>query len=203
MKSLIKKTVSTAALITCFIQSTYALSLDEIGSKFQDLNSHSVLFTQEKYLKDAELNLESSGKVISAKDKGILIRQSEPYQMELVVKKDSITEYSEGESHTIKADDNPAVHSLLNLLLKLMHPDDELKKDFDYKLEGSKDSFILTLCPKDSNLKNFFEEIKLNGTRYIDKLVIKGAHGDVTTMKFKDYDFSDKALAPEDLKYFD
>ena len=180
-----------------------ALTLKEIGATLPNGETHRVLFSQHKFLKDANLTLDSKGKILSIKDKGILIRQSEPYQMELVVKKDSITEYSNGEVHSLKAKDNPAVHSLLNLLLKLMHPDDGLKDDFDYKIDGNKDHYTVILQPKDRNLKNFFHEIFLEGTKYINKLVIKGAHGDITTMELSGYDFSKKAVSPKDLKYFD
>lgn len=191
-------------LVTLFgLQSSFALTLDEIGSKLQRENSHSVHYTQDKYLKDANLNLKSAGTIVSVKNKGILIRQTEPYQMELAVKKDSITEYSAGVVHTIKAEDNPAVHSLLNLILKLMNPDESLTEDFDCKLNGSKEKFNLTLSPKDKTLKNFFGEISLNGTENIDSLVINGTHGDTTSMQFSAYDFSNKAVTSEDLKYFE
>ena len=139
----------------------------------------------------------------SIKEKGILIKQTSPYEMQLCITKDAITEYSAGETHTIRANDNPAVHSLLNLLLKLMTLDDTVADDFDYKLTGDKSRYTVTLSPKDANLKNFFEEITIDGSEYIDSLIIRGTHGDVTSMKFSDYDFSDKAVNSEDLKYFE
>ena len=123
--------------------------------------------------------------------------------MQLCITKDAITEYSAGEIHTIRANDNPAVHSLLNLLLKLMTLDDTVADDFDYKLTGDKSRYTVTLSPKDANLKNFFEEITLDGSEYIDSLIIRGTHEDVTSMNFSDYDFSDKAVNSEDLKYFE
>ena len=191
-------------LITLFsTQCTLALTLNEIGAELKDAGSHSVNFTQEKILKDADLTLSSSGRILSIKDKGILIKQTSPYEMQLCITKDAITEYSAGEIHTIKANDNPAVHSLLNLLLKLMSLDDKVADDFEYKAIGDKGRYTVTLTPKDENLKKFFEKITLDGGEYIDSLIISGTHGDVTSMKFSDYDFSDKAITPEDLKYFE
>ncbi len=191
-------------LLTLFTaQCTLALTLNEIGEKLKTAGSHSVMFTQEKILKDADLTLSSSGRILSIKDKGILIKQTSPYEMQLCITKEAITEYSAGEIHTIRANDNPAVHSLLNLLLKLMTLDNTVADDFEYKLTGDKSRYTVTLSPKDANLKNFFEEITLDGSEYIDSLIIRGTHGDVTSMKFSDYDFSDKAVTSEDLKYFE
>ncbi|SFS75547.1 hypothetical protein SAMN02910357_01665 [Succinivibrio dextrinosolvens] len=192
-------------LLTAFsvTLSAQALTLNEIGDKLQGKGSHALVFTQDKYLKDANLNLQSSGSIVNIKDKGVLIKQAEPYPMVLAIKKDSITEYSAGEVHTIKADDNPAVHSLLNLMLKLMNPDDSLTKAFDCKLSGTKEHYTAKLGTKDEILKKFFETITLEGTEYIDSLEIMGSNGDITTMKFSDYDFSSKAVTDEDLKYFE
>ncbi len=191
-------------LITLFsTQCTIALTLNEIGAELKDAGSHSVNFAQEKILKDADLTLSSSGRILSIKGKGILIKQTSPYEMQLCITKDAITEYSAGEIHTIKANDNPAVHSLLNLLLKLMTLDEKVADDFEYKITGDKSRYTVTLSPKDANLKNFFEEITIDGSEYIDSLIIKGTHGDVTSMKFSDYNISDKAVNSEDLKYFE
>lgn len=198
------KYILTGMLITLFsTQCTLAFTLNDIGAELKDAGSHSVNFTQEKILKDADLTLSSSGRILSIKDKGILIKQTSPYEMQLCITKEAITEYSAGEIHTIKANDNPAVHSLLNLLLKLMTLDDKVADDFEYKATGDKSRYTVTLSPKDENLKNFFEKITLDGGEYIDSLIISGTHGDVTSMKFSDYDFSDKAVSPEDLKYFE
>lgn len=203
MSSFIKKILTAILLTLCTAQCTMALALNEIGDKLKTAGSHSVMFTQEKILKDADLTLSSSGRILSIKDKGILIKQTSPYEMQLCITQDAITEYSAGEIHTIRANDNPAVHSLMNLLLKLMTLDDTAADDFDYKLTGDKSRYTVTLSPKDANLKNFFEEITIDGSEYIDSLIIRGTHGDVTSMKFSDYDFSDKAVNSEDLKYFE
>ena len=203
MSSFIKKILTAILLTLCTAQCTMALALNEIGDKLKTAGSHSVMFTQEKILKDADLTLSSSGRILSIKDKGILIKQTSPYEMQLCITQDAITEYSAGEIHTIRANDNPAVHSLMNLLLKLMTLDDTAADDFDYKLTGDKSRYTVTLSPKDANLKNFFEEITIDGSEYIDSLIIRGTLGDVTSMKFSDYDFSDKAVNSEDLKYFE
>ncbi|SKA60644.1 Outer membrane lipoprotein carrier protein LolA [Succinivibrio dextrinosolvens DSM 3072] len=203
MSSFIKNILTAMLLTLCTAQCTLALTLNEIGEKLKNAGSHSVMFTQEKLLKDADLTLSSSGRILSIKDKGILIKQTSPYEMQLCITKDAITEYSAGEIHIIRANDNPAVHSLLNLLLKLMTLDDTVADDFEYKLTGDKNRYTVTLSPKDANLKNFFEEITIDGSEYIDSLIIRGTHGDVTSMKFSDYNISDNAVKPEDLKYFE
>lgn len=203
MFSLLKRTV--LFFLTAFTVSSSAenLTLNEIGRSLCDKGSHSLVFTQDKYLKDANLNLLSSGTIVNVKDRGVLIKQAEPYPMVLAIKKDSITEYSAGEVHTIKADDNPAVHSLLNLMLKLMNPDDSLVNDFDCNLSGTSEHYKASLSPKNEILKKFFETITLDGSEYIDSLEIRGSNGDLTVMKFSDYDFSSKAVTNEDLKYFE
>jgi hypothetical protein len=203
MISYLKRTALLLFTVLSVCLSAQALTLNDIGAKLQGKGSHSLVFTQDKYLKDANLTLQSSGTIANVKDKGVLIKQLEPYPMTLAIKKDSITEYSAGEVHTIKAEDNPAVHSLLNLMLKLMNPDDTLSEAFNCSISGTKEHYTVNLSPKDEVLKKFFESITLEGTEHVDSLEIRGAHGDITTMKFSGYDFSSKAITTEDLKYFE
>ncbi len=191
------------ALTVFSITSVRALTLTELETKMQELNTHSVDYTQSKYLKEADITLDSSGEIISVKDKGVLIKQNTPYKMMLVIKKDSITEIGENEKRVIKAEDNPAVHSLLKLLLNLLTLNDGVDNDFYCTVQGHTDNFNVKLEPKDNNLKNFFNEIRIYGTKYVDKLVIKGAYGDNTIMHLENYDFSDNKITREDLKYFE
>lgn len=71
-----------------------------------------------------------------------------------------------------------------SLFLSVMKLDfDELKKNFDFHIDGDKNAWNLTLTPK-GIIKNIFQSIKISGGESVKNIVLTEANGDTTENQF-------------------
>ena len=62
----------------------------------------------------------------------------------------------------------------------------ELKKSFDISLDGSLQSWTLTLVPRDQVLQGMLRQVNISGRQHINYLVFKTATEDRTEILLKD-----------------
>ncbi|WP_019616228.1 outer membrane lipoprotein carrier protein LolA [Psychromonas ossibalaenae] len=200
---LIKKVFFTAVLVV-FSFSAQAVTLADVQQK---LTTHSLLrgeFTQTKTMQMFNQPLVSKGKFLLQQDQGLLWKQVDPFSVSLVLVKDKLSQqFAEQAPEVIAAKDNPMVFYFSHLFLSLFKGDvDGLTEQFEMKLSEKGDNWLLLLTPKSAPLNKVFANISIEGSEFIDVLVLNELSGDVSEIKFAQQTTTPNTLSKEEQRAF-
>ena len=131
----------------------------------------------------------------------LLLKQSEPFDNEIIITDKNIVEISDDEENVISAEINPQVFNISNLMLKLCAIDESFEKYFEVEASGQVNNFTLKLTPKDELLAKIFKTITLKGGKRLTDVVIVDNNNDTTTMSFSNYQNDNVALTDSEKQY--
>ena len=193
----------SAVLVLCSAK-THALSTEEILKNIPEAKISEYAFTQDKYLADADSHLVSSGKALFVKNKGIIWKQQNPFEIKIVINDKEFLEIIDDEVSKLSFTDNPQMFSISKLIMSLINMDiKNLSDDFKYTLDGTINHWEIRLIPIDPTLKKVFRKILLKGESSISEVILESTTDDITTLRFSNQKKIDKLEPDEDSKYFD
>lgn len=141
--------------------------LENISKHIPKMGSIKCKFRQEKYLKNIEKPLVSTGDFEFAENKGVYFYTKYPVQ--------STVDYTNKSYKQI----NDVVNAVSTKKYS------RLEKEFDFFFEGNSDKWSLGMKPKkSSNAYNYISSIKIDGTNYINKISIVQTNGNKTVLWF-------------------
>ncbi|WP_028864489.1 outer membrane lipoprotein carrier protein LolA [Psychromonas aquimarina] len=193
-----------AAVLMILSFSAQSVTLADVQQK---LTAHSLLrgqFTQTKTMQMFNQPLVSKGKFLLHQDQGLLWKQVDPFSVSLVLVKDKLSQqFAEQAPEVIAAKDNPMVFYFTHLFLSLFKGDvDGLTDQFEMKLSEKGDNWLLLLTPREAPLNKVFANISIEGSDFIDVLVLSELSGDISEIKFAQQQTTPKTLSEEEQRAF-
>ena len=164
-------------------------------------------FEQEKRLQGFTHALESRGRFLIARDRGVVWTVVEPFPSELVLTADRILSRQADGSTRVELDvrGQPALAAVNAMLLALVRGDVQaLAARFEIRVEALADSgWRLSLTPGAGVAGQAFREVVLEGDRHVRKVVMEGADGDRTTLLFMEMSETPAQLSADEAARFD
>ncbi|QKF92317.1 outer membrane lipoprotein carrier protein LolA [Campylobacter sp. CCUG 57310] len=159
--------------------SLFATNFEEIKSNIKTQNI-SGNFTQTKILKGFNNAFKSYGS-FSLNENELLWQNSKPISSTLIINKDGV--FQKNGDDLIKTGQN-FDEKLFLALVRL--DENELKKEFEYKISSSSKGWYIVLTPKNLLLKQIFTQISLSGDEFLKRLELDEVSGDKTINEFYD-----------------
>lgn len=153
-------------------------------------------FEQKKTLRDLPLPLVSSGEFLLARGLGVDWRVQKPFAVDYTLTPQNLIERSGGSQRRTAASAQPGLATASRLMLALFSLDlAGLQNEF--KFSGRRDGarWQLRLLPRHAALAAAFGEAQLAGEAQLQSLRLTDSRGDVTEIRFSEYQ-SKAALSP-------
>ena len=161
--------------------------LKEIAKAAQKTKTISSSFKQEKYLDILDDKIISDGKFFFAQPKSLRWEYTSPFSYIIIIHNGKITFKDENKTNTFDANSNEVFKHLNDLIINLVQGTLISDDKFEYKLFETDKEYLITLKPKDKNIKKLIPEIEMhfNKSDYqLRTLKMIEVTGDYTKIKF-------------------
>ena len=191
-------------LLLVLCNMAHAVTLDEVQLRFGQQNVVRAQFEQQRSIAGIQRPLRSSGSMLVARDNGLWWHQQHPFAMTLVMNDQRMVQTTGKQSpQIITAQDNPQLFQFNALLVALFRADQVvLEQNFATAFSDlGEDHWRLILTPKASPLDKLFNSITLQGSEYLDSIILDDKQGDRTQIQFSEHD-SNPDLSDEEKQRF-
>ncbi len=176
----------TVLYLILFALPSFALTMDEISTKFRSQKIVHSEFIMTKHIASITKPLVSKGTMLASLQHGIVWAQSVPFAMRFIMQNDKMVQIvNNNKPVVITAKSSPQMFHFNSLLQSLFVADKAvIEKNFavDFKSEGK--SFSIDLKPLISPLDKVFSKIVIHGSDFIDSIRLEDTQGDSTEVKF-------------------
>lgn len=192
-------------LILLFSPLVHAITLDELQQRFTEQPVVRADFAQTRTIKDLPQPLRSQGKMLIARDQGLLWDQTAPFPMALMLDDSRMVQVINSQPpQIITAQNNPQMFQFNHLLRALFQADravleQNFRIDFQDKGEGR---WHLTLTPVTTPLDKIFASIDLAGQQYLDHIQLNDKQGDLTEIVFSHHRLTPTTLTDDERQRF-
>ena len=160
-----------------------ALTLDSLQQRFTEQPVVRAHFDQTRTIKDLPQPLRSQGKMLIARDKGLLWDQTSPFPMQLLLDDKRMVQAINGQPpQTVTAENNPQMFQFNHLLRALFQADRKvLEQNFRVEFADlGEGRWTLRLTPITTPLDKIFATIDLAGKTYLESIQLNDKQGDRT-----------------------
>ena len=156
-------------------------------------------FVQTKQMAALKRPLVTSGRLIFARQAGVLWQIEKPYRMSYVLGETRLVEIgADGARRVREARDVPGLAQVGRVFRALLGANDAALRDyFDATVQGDAGHWTMTLKPRAPQLAQYLGALQLSGGRYVDEISIIEAGGDHTRIVFSNSRGSDELEAAE------
>lgn len=141
-------------------------------------------FVQQRHLADLDTDLTSRGRFRYQRETRVVWILEQPVEDRLVFTPADAGQLGEAGS---ESGDDRRRQQAATLLMNLLDGDwQALEARFAITLEGDAESWQATLEPRQDALRRYLSRIRLAGGRYVERLAMHAANGDVLTVRFSD-----------------
>ena len=181
---------------------TQAITLADVQQQLTAADARSARFEQERQISGLTQALRSSGELLLVKGKGLWWQQQKPFPLTLTLTPTRMVQQLPGQpAQTL---DSPQLLEFSNLMLALFDPSEAaLDNYFRHKLASEGEEWTLTLEPIRSPLDKVFASLVLKGRHELASLAIHDKQGDVTLIRFVDWQLKTLPLSTEEQSRFD
>ena len=153
-------------------------------------------FSQQKRVAGLAAPLVSRGQLLFNRQLGLWWQQEQPFAMTLLLDEQRLLQQvADQPPERITASSNPPLFEFSHLLLSLFGADRAaLERAFLLTFTPGKQSWQLTLVPRQAPLDRIFRQLALSGRQGVEQLRIQDRQGDETLL-----DFTDCRYQPEEL----
>lgn len=192
----------TLLLLALLSWSTQAITLADVQQQLTAADARSARFEQERQISGLTQALRSSGELLLVKGKGLWWQQQKPFPLTLTLTPTRMVQQLPGQpAQTL---DSPQLLEFSNLMLALFDPSEAaLDNYFRHKLASEGEEWTLTLEPIRSPLDKVFASLVLKGRHELASLAIHDKQGDVTLIRFVDWQLKTLPLSAEEQSRFD
>lgn len=164
-----------------------APALADLGARLDQAQVIHARFSQVKALQALKRPLKSSGRLVFARDKGVLWLIERPYQASYALTRETVTEIAADGSRKVRqARDVPALAQVGRVFQAIFQGDlNALEEHFTVTVSGEAERWRVELAPKPA-LRRFLKGINARGGRFIELIEIDEAEGDHTRIEFRD-----------------
>ncbi|QXC40375.1 outer membrane lipoprotein carrier protein LolA [Aeromonas jandaei] len=181
---------------------TLGITLADVQQQLTAADARSARFEQERQISGLTQALRSSGELLLVKGKGLWWQQQKPFPLTLTLTPTRMVQQLPGQpAQTL---DSPQLLEFSNLMLALFDPSEAaLDNYFRHKLASEGEEWTLTLEPIRSPLDKVFASLVLKGRHELASLAIHDKQGDVTLIRFVDWQLKNLPLSAEEQSRFD
>ncbi|MFQ2126509.1 outer membrane lipoprotein carrier protein LolA [Aeromonas jandaei] len=192
----------TLLLLALLSWPTLAITLADVQQQLTAADARSARFEQERLISGLTQALRSSGELLLVKGKGLWWQQQKPFPLTLTLTPTRMVQQLPGQpAQTL---DSPQLLEFSNLMLALFDPSEAaLDNYFRHKLASEGEEWTLTLEPIRSPLDKVFASLVLKGRHELASLAIHDKQGDVTLIRFVDWQLKTLPLSTEEQSRFD
>ncbi|HHQ4563680.1 outer membrane lipoprotein carrier protein LolA [Aeromonas veronii] len=192
----------TLLLLALLSWPTQAITLADVQQQLTAADARSARFEQERQISGLTQALRSSGELLLVKGKGLWWQQQKPFPLTLTLTPTRMVQQLPGQpAQTL---DSPQLLEFSNLMLALFDPSEAaLDNYFRHKLASEGEEWTLTLEPIRSPLDKIFASLVLKGRHELASLAIHDKQGDVTLIRFVDWQLKTLPLSTEEQSRFD
>ena len=191
-----------ALIISPFVS---ALTLDDLQQRFTEQPVVRAHFDQTRTIKDLPQPLRSQGRMLIARDQGLLWDQTAPFPMQLLLDDKRMVQVINGQPpQVITAENNPQMFQFNHLLRALFQADrsvleQNFRVDFADKGEGR---CALRLTPITTPLDKIFATIDLAGQTYLESIQLNDKQGDRTDIALTQHQLTPAQLTDDERQRF-
>ncbi|MHA3055842.1 outer membrane lipoprotein carrier protein LolA [Acinetobacter sp. ANC 4633] len=169
-------------------QAVFAAPINEVRDIFQQVSATPVVhahFEQQKQLASLNKTYVSKGNVVFSKQQGVLWQMQTPVQADLVVTPQKLVQKTQRTMSQINVQQSP-YGSVATLFLQLMAGDEKaLASNFNIvSATHNNQAWAVTLTPKSSLFKKLFNQVNVQGGRYVNQIVIQEKDRNITQIHF-------------------
>lgn len=169
-------------------QTVIAAPINEVRDIFQQVSATPVVhahFEQQKKLTSLNKTYVSKGNVVFSKQQGVLWQMQTPVQADLVVTSQKLVQKTQRTMSQINVQQSP-YGSVATLFLQLMAGDEKaLASNFNIvSATHNNQAWAVTLTPKSSLFKKLFNQVNVQGGRYVNQIVIQEKDRNITQIRF-------------------
>lgn len=182
-----------------------ALTLDSIQQRFTEQPVVRAHFDQTRTIKDLPQPLRSQGKMLIARDKGLLWDQTSPFPMQLLLDDKRMVQAINGQPpQTVTAENNPQMFQFNHLLRALFQADRKvLEQNFRVEFADlGEDRWTLRLTPITTPLDKIFATIDLAGKTYLESIQLNDKQGDRTDIALSQHQLTPAQLTDDERQRF-
>ncbi|MGL6336951.1 outer membrane lipoprotein carrier protein LolA [Aeromonas jandaei] len=192
----------TLLLLALLSWPTLAITLADVQQQLTAADARSARFEQERQISGLTQALRSSGELLLVKGKGLWWQQQKPFPLTLTLTPTRMVQQLPGQpAQTL---DSPQLLEFSNLMLALFDPSEAaLDNYFRHRLSSEGEEWTLTLEPIRSPLDKVFASLVLKGRHELASLAIHDKQGDVTLIRFVDWQLKTLPLSAEEQSRFD
>ncbi|HHE6158424.1 outer membrane lipoprotein carrier protein LolA [Citrobacter freundii] len=191
-----------ALLISPFVS---ALTLDSLQQRFTEQPVVRAHFDQTRAIKDLPQPLRSQGRMLIARDQGLLWDQTAPFPMQLLLDDKRMVQVINGQPpQTITADNNPQMFQFNHLLRALFQADRKvLEQNFRVEFADlGEGRWTLRLTPITTPLDKIFATIDLAGKTYLESIQLNDKQGDRTDIALSQHQLTPAQLTDDERQRF-
>lgn len=189
-------------LISPFVS---ALTLDDLQQRFTEQPVVRAHFDQTRTIKDLPQPLRSQGKMLIARDQGLLWDQTAPFPMQLLLDDKRMVQVINGQPpQTITAENNPQMFQFNHLLRALFQADRKvLEQNFRVAFtDVGEGRWTLRLTPITTPLDKIFATIDLAGKTYLESIQLNDKQGDRTDIALSQHQLTPTQLTDDERQRF-
>ncbi len=192
----------TLLLLVLLSWPTLAITLADVQQQLTAADARSARFEQERQISGLTQALRASGELLLVKGKGLWWQQQKPFPLTLTLTPTRMVQQLPGQpAQTL---DSPQLLEFSNLMLALFDPSEAaLDNYFRHRLSSEGEEWTLTLEPIRSPLDKVFASLVLKGRHQLTSLAIHDKQGDVTLIRFVDWQLKTLPLSAEEQSRFD
>ena len=189
-------------LISPFVS---ALTLDDLQKQFSEQPVVRAHFDQTRTIKDLPQPLRSQGKMLIARDQGLLWDQTSPFPMQLLLDDKRMVQAINGQPpQTVTAENNPQMFQFNHLLRALFQADRKvLEQNFRVEFADlGEGRWTLRLTPITTPLDKIFATIDLAGKTYLESIQLNDKQGDRTDIALSQHQLTPAQLTDDERQRF-
>ncbi|MEG3588137.1 outer membrane lipoprotein carrier protein LolA [Citrobacter youngae] len=189
-------------LISPFVS---ALTLDDLQQRFTEQPVVRAHFDQTRTIKDLPQPLRSQGKMLIARNQGLLWDQTAPFPMQLLLDDKRMVQVINSQPpQTITAENNPQMFQFNHLLRALFQADRKvLEQNFRVTFtDVGEGRWTLRLTPITTPLDKIFATIDLAGKTYLESIQLNDKQGDRTDIALSQHQLTPAQLTDDERQRF-
>ena len=175
-------------------------TLDGLLSSFSSIPGLSASFREEKRIALMALPIRSEGRIYYTPGR-LLRTTSSPSESRALINAQELTIRSGDTREVIALRDNPVVAGFVGSIRHVLSGDRRaLEAAYDLSFETSGESWVLTMRPRNADLRRFLREMVLEGEGVrLMRMRMREVSGDETTTEFFDVDVTQR-YAPDEIR---
>ncbi|MCB5183729.1 outer membrane lipoprotein carrier protein LolA [Methylobacillus gramineus] len=171
------------------IPSSQAADAELLSAIGKQIEQHQVVradFTQTKQMASLKRPLLTHGKLVYSSRHGVLWQIERPYRVSYLLGETKIIEISaDGSRKERGVRDIPGLAQVGRVFRAMLGANTQALKDhFDATVTGTPQQWNIVLQPKQAQVQQFLQQLKLNGNQFVEQIEIAETSGDLTQIKF-------------------